>query len=145
MARACGVSFAPVHAVVLVSGLVFAFICSVSATSKPPPPPPSGGYAGFREQVTVQDAGRTVRATVITIKQDLHSKTIEDVLMFCRIASMQRLGVLSCMSPCRCTSTMATLVSVSAVILTGPAQPPTKLSWYPISILPACQIGGVTT
>ncbi|KAL0020817.1 hypothetical protein WJX79_011000 [Trebouxia sp. C0005] len=39
----------------------------------------------------------------------------------------------------RCTSTMATLVSASAVILTGPAQPPINLSWYPISTLPACQ------
>ncbi|KAL0055724.1 hypothetical protein WJX82_003766 [Trebouxia sp. C0006] len=47
MARAGGGCFAPVHAVFL----VFAFICSASAASSPPPPPPSGGYAGFREQM----------------------------------------------------------------------------------------------
>ncbi|KAL0020761.1 hypothetical protein WJX77_010440 [Trebouxia sp. C0004] len=51
MARACGACFSSVQAVFLVSGLVFAFICSASGASRPPPPPPTGGYAGFREQM----------------------------------------------------------------------------------------------
>ncbi len=60
MARADGACFVPVHAVFRVFGLVVAFICSVVAASRPPPPPPTGGYAGFREQVTVWDASCTV-------------------------------------------------------------------------------------
>ncbi len=109
--------------------LVCTQILQAATVSSPPPPPPSGGYSGFQEQVTVFQ--NTYFGEFHSIKPQ--AKAAQQSCLLGRVQMSygvltKLIACLSCMLLCRCTSTTATLVSVSAVILPGPAQPQTTLS-----------------